>query len=90
VTDKIIISPDNGAVLEPVYGAFGSLEDVKIISSGIGFTEPPNIYIESETGYNAKILPVFCVNRVGDVPEADAVVAPGEKIIQVIDCVGKV
>jgi hypothetical protein len=106
-SDKIIVSPDNGAVLQPLFGPFGSLEDVKIVSSGMGFTERPEIYIESETGYNAKIIPVLCVNRVGDVPEEDLItsigpdgepvrtpVSPsssvGEKIIHVIDCVGKV
>jgi len=89
-TDKIVITPDRGAVLEPVYGAFGSLEDVKIVSSGIGYTMMPDISIVSETGYNAKILPVICVNRVGDVPEDQAIVPPGEAIIKVVDCVGKV
>lgn len=89
-TDKIVVSPDKGAVLEPVYGSFGSLEDVKIVSSGIGYTMSPEIYIETQTGYNAKILPVLCVNRVGDIPEDQAIVPPGETIINVVDCVGKV
>jgi len=104
-SDKIIVSPSNGAILEPVFGPFGSLEDVKIVSAGIGFTEKPEIYIQSETGYNAKIVPVFCVNRVGDVAEDDLISTTGpdgepirtppsspagDKIIHVIDCVGKV
>jgi len=102
-TDKIIVSPSNGAELKPVFGPFGSLEDVQIISTGIGFTERPNIYIQTETGYNAEIVPVFCVNRIGDVPEEDLISTPGggkttgspaspvgETIISVIDCVGKV
>jgi hypothetical protein len=106
-TDKIIISPNNGAILQPQFGPFGSLESVKIISSGMGFTERPNIYIETQTGYNAQIVPVFCVNRVGDVPENELIsvtgpegeqvlttgspISPvGEKIIHVVDCVGKV
>lgn len=102
-TDKIIVSPSNGAILEPMFGPFGSLEDVKIVSAGIGFTERPNIYIQTETGYNADIVPVFCVNRIGDVPEEDLISTPGggkttgspnspvgEQIIHVVDCVGKV
>ena len=101
--DKIIVSPSNGAILEPMFGPFGSLEDVKIVSAGIGFTERPNIYIQTETGYNAEIVPVFCVNRIGDVPEQDLISVPGggkttgspnspvgEQIIHVVDCVGKV
>jgi hypothetical protein len=104
-SDKIIVSPSNGAILEPMFGPFGSLEDVKIVSAGIGFTERPEIYIQSETGYNAKIVPVFCVNRVGDVAEDDLISTTGpdgepirttpsspvgDKIIHVVDCVGKV
>lgn len=102
-TDKIIVSPSNGAILEPMFGPFGSLESVKIVSAGIGFTERPNIYIQSETGYNAEIVPVFCVNRIGDVPEKDLIPTPGggrttgspsspvgEQIIHVVDCVGKI
>jgi hypothetical protein len=102
-SDTIIVSPSNGAILQPLFGPFGSLEDVKIISSGMGFTERPNIYIESQTGYNAQIVPVFCVNRIGDVPEEELISTSGggkttgssnspigEKIINVIDCVGKV
>jgi hypothetical protein len=102
-TDKIVVSPDNGAILEPVFGSFGTLEDVKIISSGMGFTERPDIYIQTKTGYNAKIIPILCVNRIGDVPEEELISTPGggkttgslsspvgEKIIHVVDCVGKV
>jgi len=102
-TDKIVVSPDNGCVLEPVFGAFGTLEDVKIVSSGMGFTERPDIYIETKTGYNAKIIPIFCVDRIGDTPEEELISTPGggkttgspaspvgEKIIHVVDCVGKV
>lgn len=83
-SDKIIVSPDNGAVLQPIFGPFGSLEDVKIISPGMGFTERPDIYIQSQTGYNAKIVPIFCVNRIGDVSEEELVstVGPnGEPIV---------
>ena len=53
----------------------------------MGFTEDPEIYIESDSGYNGKLMPVFKVNRVGED------VAPEEistgAIIKVVDCVGK-
>lgn len=87
-TDKIVIEPSNGAVAIPTFGAFGTLERVEIISVGEGFKESPNIYIESETGLNAKLTPRFCIDRVSveqlKKPEIQ------EKIISVIDCVGKV
>jgi hypothetical protein len=91
--DVITIEPDDGgAILEPVFGPFGVLENVNIISTGIGFTERPLIYIKSKTGYNAEINPVFCVNRIGDDTEGVGKVPPNiqGQVISVVDCVGKV
>lgn len=87
-TDKIVIEPSNGAVAVPRFGAFGTLEGIKITSVGEGFKEVPSIYIESETGFNAKLIPRFCIDRVS----ADQLKEPGiqDKIISVVDCVGKV
>jgi hypothetical protein len=86
--DQIIIEPSNGASAVATFGNFGTLESVKIISGGEGFTEVPDIYIESETGYNAKLTPRFCIDRVSE----DRIKEPGvqDKIISIIDCVGKV
>lgn len=85
--DKIVMEPNLGAVLEPIFNDIGSLLAVNIIRGAEGFTEMPEIYIETETGYNAELVPVFKVNRVGDNP--DASVPLGEKVVSVIDCVGK-
>lgn len=82
--DKIIISPNNGAEMRPEYDSLGSLKKVELISLGQGFTEFPDVYIESNTGYNAKITPIFNVRRV------DGEEVPVSQIINVIDCVGKV
>lgn len=84
--DEIIIEPSNGAVLKPQFGSAGELLKIDILDSGSGFEEMPKIYIRSNTGYNAEILPLLCVNRIDDVPE----IPFGEKIIKVVDCVGKV
>ena len=51
---------------------------------GSGFTDDPKIYIESESGYNVKLVPTFKVTKVEEVSEA-----PPTGVIQVIDCVGK-
>jgi hypothetical protein len=87
-TDKIIIEPSNGAVAVPRFGAFGTLEGIKITSVGEGFKEVPKVYIESETGFNAKLIPRFCIDRVS----TDQLKEPGiqDKIISIVDCVGKV
>jgi hypothetical protein len=87
--DKIVMEPNFGAVLEPVFDKNGSVSAVKIIKGAEGFTEMPEIFVDTETGYNAELIPVFKVNRVGDLPEDLDKVPPGEKVISVIDCVGK-
>lgn len=87
--DKIRIVPDNGAVLEPKFGPFGKLQSVEVVNPGIGFTEFPNITIESETGVNADLIPVFDIIRVGNLNEEDDTVPLGTPIIQVVDCVGR-
>jgi hypothetical protein len=87
--DTIVVEPSNGAILEPVFGPFGSIIDVNIIDEGEGFTERPNIVIKTESGYNSLLIPILCVSRIGDIPEELYRIPEGEKIIQVIDCVGK-
>jgi len=84
--DKIVIFPNsNGAQLEPVFDSNGSLQSINVINPGNGFDEWPTIYIESTTGFNAKIVPNFCVNRVDEVKE----IPEGVPIIRVVDCVGR-
>ena len=64
-TDQIVISPnDAGAEVRPTFGPWGVLTKVEIINGGSGWTERPNIYIRSQTGYNAVIVPRFCIQRV--------------------------
>jgi len=86
-SDRIVIEPSYGAELEPKFNELGQLISVKVISGGEGILQVPTIYIESETGFNAEIIPRFCIDRVG----ADEVKEPTiqDKIITVIDCVGK-
>lgn len=83
--DKIIISPDNGAIMKPEFDSLGSLTKVNLISSGQGFKEFPDIYIESDTGYNAKIIPIFNSRRVDE----EQIQILESQVINVIDCVGK-
>jgi hypothetical protein len=83
--DKVIVG--NGAEIKVMCDELGSIIGVDVINGGIGFTEDPDIYIESDTGYNAKLMPVFKVNRVGE-DIAPELVSTGAAI-QVIDCVGK-
>ena len=85
--DKIIVEPSYGVELEPTFNQLGQLVSVKVISGGEGIKEVPTIYIESETGFNAKIVPRLCIDRIGADEFAEPIAQ--DKIISVIDCVGK-
>ena len=83
--DTIRITPDNGAILEPVFDG-DKVSKVNVIKSGLGFNDFPVIEVVSDTGYNAELIPIFRPvdpDTVEQIPETAAV-------IQVIDCVGKV
>lgn len=87
--DTIKITPDNGAVLTPVINDNGQLSGVNIVNPGIGFTDFPRIILQSNTGVNAQITPVFGIIRVGDLKEEDDIIPEGTPIINVVDCVGR-
>ena len=46
----------------------------------------PKVYIQSETGFNARITLKLCIDRIGE----DRIKEPGlqDKLVSVIDCVG--
>ena len=83
--DTIRITPDNGAILEPVFEG-DKVSKVNVIKSGLGFDDFPVIEVVSDTGYNAELIPIF---RPVD-PETVEQIPETAAVIQVIDCVGKV
>jgi hypothetical protein len=89
--DQIKVFPNSGgASFEPIFDKFGRVTDVKVVDGGIGFTELPNVFIDSDAGINAKLLPVFEVIRVGEDIEDSITIPEGTPVVQVIDCVGQV
>ena len=86
--DKVVIEPDIGAKAEAQFDAQGRVISVKVTEQGEGFTELPRLYIRSETGYNAQLRAKLCIDRVG----SDELKEPQtqDKVVSVIDCVGKV
>ena len=84
--DEIVISPNSGAVAVPKFDKQGRLMSVKITEGGEGFTDIPYIYIKSQTGYNAKLVPKFCIDRVSD---ALSEPTSQDKLVTVIDCVSR-
>ena len=87
--DTIKITPDNGAVLTPIINDNGQLSGVNIVNPGIGFTDFPRIVLQSNTGVNAQMTPVFGIIRVGDLKEEEDLIPEGTPIINVVDCVGR-
>ena len=85
--DKVVIEPSYGAEIVPTFGPGGDLVGLKVTSGGEGIKEIPEIYIESKTGFNAEIIPKFCVDRVTDEVKIPKVT---DKLLSVVDCVGKV
>ena len=83
-TDKVIINPRMGAEAELVVDKFGRISDVLITKPGEGFQEIPTITIESVTGQDADLLAKLCIDRISDETLIDQ-----DKVIQVVDCVGK-
>ena len=79
--DEVVVG--NGAELKIKTDALGSVIGVDVLNGGSGFIEDPDLYIKSDKGYNAKIMPIFKPIRLEDLAEAPA------GVIQVIDCVGK-
>ena len=84
--DTVVVEPNNGAKLT-ICGcdSLGTINKVCVDNGGSGFQDDPKIYIQSESGYNVKLVPTFKVARV----DTDNVVSPSTDVIQVIDCVGK-
>tara|TARA_Y100001936_G_C15687905_1_gene464455 strand:- start:50 stop:649 length:600 start_codon:yes stop_codon:yes gene_type:complete len=89
--DEIIIEPNSGARAAVKYDELGAVESIKVTAGGEGFTQMPDVYIKSETGFNAELKPVFCIERIAkdEVKEYVDGQTSGQ-LITVIDCVGKI
>ena len=78
------ITVGNGAVLNPIVNN-GYVVDVEVFNPGLGFTELPDIEINSETGVGAAFRPVLKFTRVDELSQP---LDPG-KVVQVINCVSR-
>ena len=85
--DEVVIEPSMGAEAVAQFDNFGRVIGIKVTKPGEGFVEWPKVYIKSDTGYNAELNPKLCIDRIGD----EKIQEVGkEKIISVVDCVGRV
>jgi len=78
---------DPDGIVEEVDGG-GSIIKVTITNPRT-FTSYPNIFVISNTGFNAKLAPRFTINRLTQ-EEVEARITTGQPILSVIDCVGKI
>ena len=84
--DTVVVEPNNGAKLSiGRCDPLGGITRINVDEGGSGFKDDPKIYIQSDTGYNVKLVPTFKVTRVD---QDDPVRSPAD-IVQVVDCVGK-
>jgi len=79
---------DTGLKLVPVFNDIGQLIEVVIQDPGSTFSSYPDIYIRSNTGINAIILPIF-KKRIDENPDDNAKTLSGDRIITVDDCIGR-
>jgi len=86
--DRVVINPDRGATAEIDVNNMGNITAVRVTSPGEGFQEIPQVYVESDTGFNGELNPRFRIDRVSD----DEIASPQlqDKIVSVVDCVGVV
>lgn len=87
--DTMTVVPDNGAIVEPVINDRGEIEEIRVINSGIGFIDLPEIIINSITGFNAKLIPVLKATPLNEIPDP-TILPPQTQLITVVDCVGKI
>jgi len=87
--DTIVIEPNIGATVVPEFNEMGNLISAKVTAGGEGFTSMPNIYVKSATGFNAVLLPKFCIDRIAkdELKEFDRA---QDRLVSIVDCVGVV
>ena len=86
-SDQVVIEPANGATAKLSVTSTGAVVKIDVLTKGEGFTEMPSIYIQSQTGYRASLIPRLCVERVGD--NLTIMPVTKEKIVNVVDCPGR-
>lgn len=85
--DKLIITPDNGTIVDLIINENGEIDEVKIIKGGCGFNDLPSIKTNSPTGFNATFSTIFKPTRLD---EFDGEIPENVEIISVVDCVGRI
>ena len=78
-------NPDASAKINITVDQNGTITGARVITPGTNYTCIPEIILNTDTGYNARLIPLLRFRRAEDID-----VPPGTVPLQVIDCVGKV
>lgn len=78
-------NPDAATKIELDIDQNGSIVKARVVESGTNFTCIPEIKLNTQTGYNARLKPVLRFTRAQEID-----VPAGTTPLKVIDCVGKV
>ena len=91
--DEIFLEPDRGAKLTMELGTFGSIVKVNVVEKGFGYREFPKVRINTRTGFNQELIPLFDIQRIGDADLEDLALRALDRdnrgIISVVDCVNQ-
>lgn len=95
--DEIIIAPDNGVDMRPIFDPDGRLIDIKFANTTEGWEQIPQIRLNSRTGVGAVIIPVLdvCPTGIGstDITPSQSLdrvlrnINPDD-VVSIKDCVG--
>ena len=78
-------NPDASAKINITVDQNGTITGARVITPGTNYTCIPEIILNTDTGYNARLIPLLRFRRAEDID-----VPPGTVPLQVVDCVGKV
>lgn len=85
--DKVKVLPENGTEVEAIINDNGVIIGLNILNKGCGYTDLPQVLVESETGYNATFYPVLKATRI--IKEEDFFNVPVDvPLVSVVDCIG--
>ena len=85
--DTIKVEGGGGQATAELIIEDGYVAGAKVIDGGFGFTDLPDLIINSDTGSGARLLPVLKFTKVEDAAELAQV--SQDAVITVIDCVTK-
>lgn len=90
-SDEIYLEPDRGTKLSMELGPYGSIAKITVVQKGCGFTRVPKVRINTRTGFNQELIPLFEVQRIGEANLEDLALRALDRdnrgIISVVDCV---